>query len=626
LNLKASKLRDGIPRSTFTDLFLSVLLCLAMTGLASSSQAPLENETLEVQILAINDLHGALEPPSGTVTVGRDSECQPVSVAAGGAEYLATALKGLIATNPETVLVSAGDNIGASPLLSGLFHDEPTIEALSMMGFEYSAVGNHEFDEGAAELFRTQYGCCHAETGCQDGDRFVGAGYSYLAANVVNETTGETIFPPYAVRNISGVPVAFIGVSLSSTPAVVVPSGVAGLKFIDEADAINGCVQALKEEGVETMVVLIHNGALASGLPNEGMLPCEPLEDIINRTSDEVDLFITGHSHQAYVATVDGRVVTQAGSQGKFITDIDLVISPATRDVVEVRAKNVAVTRDVPKDPAISKLLEKYEILLGPLTNEVIGSITADISRNASESGESPLGDLICDAQLWATSGNGNETDGIDDDGDGEVEGEVDGDADGGADGAGEAGGSGAVVAIINPGGIRTDLIFDDIAGEEQPGEVTYQEAFNIQPFDNSLIVLTLTGEEIDSVLEEQFDNPAEGQNRILQVSSGFSYVWSRSAPAGERVDISGIKIDGVPIDPEGTYRVAANAFLAEGGDGFATFSQGVDRVCAVTDLEALVRYMKAFSPISPPPLGRISVGEGPAATAAPVSAPLASA
>jgi len=612
LNPTTSKLRYGIPRSIFADLCLSVLLCLATAGLALSSPALLENETLEVQILAINDLHGALEPPSGTVTVGRDSDCQPVKVAAGGAEYLATTLKGLSATNPETILVSAGDNIGASPLLSALFHDEPTIEALSMMGFDYSAVGNHEFDEGAAELFRTQYGCCHQETGCQDGDRFVGAGYRYLAANVVNETTGETIFPPYAVRNISGVPVAFIGISLSATPAVVVPSGVAGLRFIDEADAINACVEDLKEEGVETMVVLIHNGALASGLPNEGMQPCEPLEDIINRTRDEVDLFITGHSHQAYISTVDGRVVTQAGSQEKFITDIDLVISPTTRDVVEVRAKNVAVTRDVPKDPAITQLLEKYETLLGPLTNEVVGSVTADITRDASESGESALGDLIADAQLWATCGN--ETDGSEAEEDGNVEGDD------------EAGGSGAVVAFMNPGGIRADIIFDDIAGEEQPGEVTYQEAFNIQPFDNSLIVLTLTGEEIDSVLEKQFDNPAEGQNRILQVSSGFSYAWSRSAPAGDKVEISSIKIDGVPIDPEGTYRVAANAFLAEGGDGFATFSEGVDRVCAITDLEALVSYMRAFSPISPPPLGRISVAEGPAATAAPVSAPLASA
>jgi 5'-nucleotidase len=552
-------------------VFLAI--CIALTGLASSYPDPSENETLEVQILAINDLHGHLEPPQGTVRVGYNSDCQPVQVEAGGAEYLATHIKGLKATNPETILVSAGDNGGASPLISALFHDEPTIEALSMMGFDYSAVGNHEFDEGAGELLRMQYGCCHPATGCQDGERFVGAGFRYLAANVVNETTNETLFPPYDVRSIQGVPVAFIGVALKSTPAVVVPSGVEGLKFIDEAEAINSCVEILKEEGVETIVVLVHNGGLSEGLPNEGMKPCEPVEDIVNRTDDEVDLFITGHSHQAYISKIDGRTVTQAGWEGNFITDIDLVISPMTRDVVEVRAKNVAVTRDVPKDPAISALLDKYAKLVGPLANEVIGSVTADISRKATESGESALGDLIADAQLCATSCNES-----------------------------------AVVAFMNPGGIRTNILFNKTTGEEQPGKVTYQEAFNVQPFDNSLIVMNLTGSQIDAILEEQFDNPCRGQNRMLQVSGGFTYAWCESAPTGSKVEISSIKIDGKPINPDGTYRVAANCFLAEGGDGFITFSEGVDRICGISDLEALVNYLKAFSPVSPPPMDRISV------------------
>ncbi|MDD2638957.1 MAG: metallophosphoesterase, partial [Methanothrix sp.] len=283
-----------------------------LTDLAISSPDPSENETLEVQILAINDLCGHLQPPQGTVKVGYNSSSQPVQLEAGGVEYLATHIKGLKATNPETILVSAGDNIGASPLISALFHDEPTIEALSLMGFDYSAAGNHEFDEGASELLRMQYGCCNPATGCQDGDRFVGAGFEYLTANVVIETTNETLFPPYAVRNVQGIPVAFIGVSLKSTPSVVVPSGVEGLKFIDEAEAVNGCVEVLKGQGVETIVVLVHNGGLSAGLPNEGMNPCEAIEDIVNRTDDEVDLFITGHSRQAYIAEIDGRPVTQA--------------------------------------------------------------------------------------------------------------------------------------------------------------------------------------------------------------------------------------------------------------------------------------------------------------------------
>ncbi|KUK45494.1 MAG: 5'-Nucleotidase-like protein [Methanothrix harundinacea] len=566
------KTGDETSRSLFPGFCLSVLIAVLLTDLAISSPDPSENETLEVQILAINDLCGHLQPPQGTVKVGYNSSSQPVQLEAGGVEYLATHIKGLKATNPETILVSAGDNIGASPLISALFHDEPTIEALSLMGFDYSAAGNHEFDEGASELLRMQYGCCNPATGCQDGDRFVGAGFEYLTANVVIETTNETLFPPYAVRNVQGIPVAFIGVSLKSTPSVVVPSGVEGLKFIDEAEAVNGCVEVLKGQGVETIVVLVHNGGLSAGLPNEGMNPCEAIEDIVNRTDDEVDLFITGHSRQAYIAEIDGRPVTQAGLEGNFITDIDLVISLKTKDVVEVRAKNVAVTRDVPKDPAVSLLLEKYADLVGPLANKVTGSVTADISKTSIESGESPLGDLIADAQLCATSCNES-----------------------------------AVVALTNPGGIRTSILFNKISGDEKPGEVTYQEAFDVQPFGNSLTVMNLTGEQIDMILEEQFDNPGPGQNRILQVSRGFTYAWCESAPTGSKVDISNIKIDGTPIDPNQTYRVAANFFLAEGGDGFVTLKEGVDRICGITDLEALVNYLKENSPVSPPPMGRIS-------------------
>ena len=578
MTLPAFKPGCKTSRSIFADIFLSVLIALTLAGQASGGS---ENETFEVQILAINDLHGQLEPPQGRATVGYDSKCEPLMVEVGGAEYLSTAIKGLVATNPDTILVSAGDNIGASPLLSALFHDEPTIEALSLMGFDYSAVGNHEFDEGAGELFRMQHGCCHPEEGCQDGDRFVGAGFRYLAANVLDEETGETIFPPFAVREVGGVPVAFIGASLKSTPAIVVPSGVAGLQFIDEADAINGCVEALKEEGVEIFVVLLHDGGFSAGLPNEGMEPCEELEDIIRRTDGDVDLFITGHSHQAYISIVDGRLVTQAGSHGKFVTDIDLVVSPATGDVVEARAKNVPVTRDVPKDRAVSELLDKYRRIMGPLADEVVGSVTADITRDASESGESALGNLIADAQLFATSAGG--------------------------EGGGKADGMGAVVAFMNPGGIRADLLFDQAGGEEAPGEVTRQEAFNVQPFDNKLIVLNLTGEEIKAVLEEQFDNPEPGRNRILQISEGLIYAWRRSAPPGDKVDISSIKIGGVPIDPQGTYRVAANHFLAEGGDGFATFARGRDRVEGVGDLEGLVGYLREHSPASPPQKGRIA-------------------
>ncbi|MCK9565921.1 MAG: bifunctional metallophosphatase/5'-nucleotidase, partial [Methanothrix sp.] len=537
---------------------ISALLVLGFS-IATSAPVNSSEDTVELQIVALNDFHGQLEPPSGNLTLYYNSTNYPLKVEAGGASYLATQIKALKATNPNTVIVSAGDCIGASPLVSALFHDEPTVEALSEIGLEYSAVGNHEFDKGVSELQRMQYGCCHKVDGCQDKDRFVGAGYYYLTANVVNSansnntsinSTISTLFPPYKIREIEGILVAFIGVSLKDTPNVVTPSGVRDVAFLDEADSINAVVRELKEKGIKTIIVLIHDGGKQEGLPSESKNFSGSIIDVVKRCDKEVDVFVTGHTHQSYVSNVDGRIVTQAGWQGKFLTDIDLVISKETGDVLLAKAKNVAVTRDVPKDADVSEIVEKYSTLTKPLTQKVIGSITADIYKKPGNSGESALGDVIADTQLYSTRQKG------------------------------------AKVAFMNIGGIRTDLIYK-ASKSEGPGNVTYGEAFSVQPFGNSIFTMNLTGSQIDELLEKQFDNPTPGINSILQVSSGFNYTWNRSAPSGQKVDINTIKINGKPIDPKGSYCVAANTFLADGGDNFTVFKNGVDRVCGIGDLDA---------------------------------------
>jgi len=552
---------------------LAVAGLLVQTAFAAATAAVNSTEeSVEVQIIALNDLHGQLEPPSGSVTLYYNKTGNPYQAQVGGIEYLATQVKGLKATNPNTVIVSAGDNIGASTLLSSLFHEEPTIEALSQIGLEYSAVGNHEFDNGVEELARMQYGGCNRTDGCRDGKRFAGAGFRYMTANVVNESTGKTLFPPYQIQDIQGIPVAFIGVALKDTPSIALSSEIAGLKFLDEADCINAAVRELKQKGVKAIVVLLHDGGYQSGLPDESLNLRGDFLDVINRTDDEVDIFVTGHSHQAYISRVDGRLVTQADWKGHFLTDIDLTLSKETGDVVAAQAKNVAVTRSVPKDPDISKMVERYSALAAPLAEKAIGSIKSSIIKDAKTSGESALGDVIADAQLYATA----ETER-------------------------------AVAAFMNPGGIRSDLIYNS-SDKGLPENVTYADAFSVQPFSNTLVTMNLTGSQIDKLLEQQFDNPQAGENRILQVSRGFAYTWSQSAPTGGKVDINSIKIEGIPINANSSYRITVNNFLADGGDNFEVLTAGTNPIYGAVDLEALVEYFKAFSPISPGPMDRIKV------------------
>ncbi len=555
-------------------MLLATTAPAAIARPGDNSPAKARAKTTSVQILALNDFHGNLEPPSGSG--GRIG-----STSAGGAEYLATHIRALEATNPNTLFVSAGDLIGATPLVSALFHDEPTIEAFNLMGLDFNGVGNHEFDEGVDELLRMQNGGCHPVDGCQDGDPFAGADFGFLAANVKYKDTGDTIFPPYAIKEFKGVKVGIVGMTLEGTPSIVTPAGISHVDFFDEADSVNALVPVLKEEGVETIIVLLHEGGSTSNPLNESTInSCGNLSGalppVVERMSDEIDVVITGHTNWAVNCVVDGKVVTGAAHQGRLVTDIDLVLSRATKEPVSVTVNNRIVTRTVEKAADMTTLITKYKDLSAPLANRIVGSITADITGTGNAAGESTAGDVIADAQLDATSAPAM---------------------------------GGALVAFMNPGGIRGGgLVYTNSAAGEAPGQITYGELFTVQPFSNVLTVVSCTGTQIDAALEQQFDNPDPGANRILQVSRGFTYAWSSSAPKGSKVDIAGIRIKGVPIDPDTSYRVTINNFLATGGDKFTVFPGCTEPLGGDVDIDALEAYFGANSPVAPGPQDRITV------------------
>src|SRR5918999_6121688 len=338
------------------------LLLVAAGGAAAkkdpSPRAAEHAQTTEIQILALNDFHGNLRPPDETTSSGRIGPNLVTGVAAGGVEYLAAHVRQLRATNPNSLFVSAGDLIGASPLISALFHDEPTIEAFNLMELDYNGVGNHEFDEGVDELLRMQHGGCHPVDGCQDDpadpDGFAGATFDFLAANVKYKDSGETIFPPYAIHHFNGVKVAFVGMTLEGTPDIVTPAGIQSVDFFDEADTVNALVPELQKQNVETIVVLLHEGGNTSNSQGVGSVaainqcnnPTGALPPIVERMDDEIDVVVTGHTNWAINCVLDGKIVTGAAHQARLVTDIDLKISRASKDVVSAKVNNVIVTRD----------------------------------------------------------------------------------------------------------------------------------------------------------------------------------------------------------------------------------------------------------------------------------------
>lgn len=563
-----------------------VLLCLSALLLAScvSSEraARLTTEPVTIKLIAFNDFHGNINPPGSPTRIPNPVEPgKPFELSTGGIEYLSTLISQLQARNPLNAVVGAGDMIGASPLASSLFHDEPSIELLSKAGMEFSSVGNHEFDDGRDELLRMQNGGCHPGGGpstCLNGT-FAGAQFKYLAANVIDERTGKVLFAPYAVKEFplpggGKLPVAFIGLVLKTTPSLVIASGVAGLKFTDEAESANALVPELRQRGIETIVLLIHEGGQTpSTMFDDATCPAfsGAIKGIIDRLDPAIDVIVSGHTHRAYICRYGNRLVTSAGAEGRYVTDIDVTIDPVTKDVTNATARQLAAVNErlpnplpekyptLAKDARLTPVVEFYNKQASPLTLREVGRIVAEITRSPAESGESAMGNLVADAQLEATHS------------------------------------AGAQIAFMNLHGIRADLRGDK-------GIVTYNDVFFVHPFRNSLITLSLTGAQLAELLDSQW-RQSDG---MLQASEGFSYEWDARAPVGQRVDVSSMRLNGERIEPARTYRVTVNEFLADGGSGFVLLKSAPDRTRGMLDVDALEHYITKHSPIPAPKLGRI--------------------
>jgi 5'-nucleotidase len=568
-------------------LVLSLLLMLAPAVFAEGGgpgNPDPSGQLIPLQLLAFNDYHGhLLADAAGTVD----------DAPAGGSEYLSTMISQLRAGHKYSLTVAAGDLIGGSPAFSGLFHDEPSVESLNAMGLVVSSVGNHEFDEGVTELLRMQDGGCHPEDGCYFPDQpYPGANFQWLAANVVNEETGETPLPPYWVTKIESVKVGFIGMTLEATDTLVAAAGIQGWDFLDEAETANALVPILKAQGVETIVVLLHEGG--SQTPPPGAVDAcvgisGPVVAINSALDPEIDALITGHTHLPYNCLLDDpdgqpRIVTSAYSYGRVVSELNLVLDKRTNDVRRdlSTATNYAVIQaDLTPDPAMTAIIDKWKPLYDAAGNTPVGTITADINRGGTPPGsdrgvESPAGNLVADAQLWSTSANG------------------------------------AQIAFMNPGGVRSDLTYAQSQDPpEGDGVVTFGEAFTFQPFGNTLITYEMTGAQIVSVLEEQCQ-PSFASRPFLHlgVSEGFTYDLSKTITAGvcTSVSVTNVKLNGVALDPSGKYLVTVNNFLADGGDNFTTLGTvTTPRLDGGNDLLALINYLGAYSPVSPPSTDRVN-------------------
>jgi 5'-nucleotidase len=571
---------------------------------------PPGHTTTDVHLLAFNDLHGNLEPAALNI----------YGHFAGGAAYLAKAVKDRQAQyGSRQATIFAGDNIGAAPLQNGLFHEEPIVLASNMMHVDFAGVGNHEFDKGATELLRIQNGGCHPD-GCNAApyrlpngsttNTYPGASFQYLSANVVRTATGETLFPATGIKEFTSdsdvhkrFKVGFIGEVLESTPTIVTPAGVAGLTFQDEADAANRAVAALADKGVKVPVLVVHEGGFQTGFPAAangcaGSLAGSPIAEIASRLDPAIKVIVSAHTHAEYRCTITAggvtRLITSASSFGRILSDITLTIDDRNDKLVEVGATNIIVDNALnpridantvrqpdhsKEDPQVQAVVDQYVTAAAPLANQVIGKVNGDLTRTASPYGESTLGDVIADGQFVATQPSNL---------------------------------GGAQLAFMNPGGIRGDLLASAISsGGEAVGEVTYGEAFTIQPFGNSLVTKTMTGDMIRRLLQQQFagcGGTAPAGGRFLQISSTFKYEEVPVGTAAACADrIGKMWVNNVEVTPTSSYRVTMNNFLASGGDGFTVFNEGTNALGGAQDIDAWVAYFALFpGGINVPALDRI--------------------
>lgn len=558
--------------------FIAAVAALTLGACATTPRPaqPTAQAPVEIQILAFNDFHGNLEPPSPVEVTEADGTKRTIQT--GGVANLAGALSGLRAGQPNSVTVSAGDTIGAAPLISANYLDEPTISAMNLLGLEFNSVGNHEFDRGSDELKRMQSGGCVKFTRREPCavEPFGGAKFRYLAANVI-QADGTTVFPATGVKRFQTsagpITLGFIGMTLRGTANLVTPSGVKGLTFADEAATANALVPNLKAEGADAIILLIHQGGklptFTAGNGCDGLYGA--ILDILPKLDPAITTVVSGHTHWAYVcrgtpAVGAGRLMTSAGKYGYFVTDLRLRFDPATHRLLDQGAQNVVVgngERGV--DAAEKALVDRYAAAIKPLAERVAGHLTAPAPRDEND-GESAAADLIADSMLAAAR---TPTLG------------------------------GAQIALVNATGVRVSL---------PAGDIRYDKAFSMMPFGNNLVVMTLTGAQLKTVLEQQYNakDPA-GAKRVaaLAPSQGFTYGVDLSRPSLDR--IVDMKLSGKAVDPAVGYRVVVNNYVASGGDGLAGFTEGTDITdTGIIDLDALVAWIAPGR--TPPKPNRIRI------------------
>ncbi|WP_395624265.1 bifunctional metallophosphatase/5'-nucleotidase [Sphingomonas daechungensis] len=538
-----------------------VVALLALAGCASQPVVFDPNappHPIEVQILAFNDFHGNLEPPAPVEIAEPDGTKRKIQT--GGVAHLAAALTQLRSGHYNSVTVSAGDTIGASPLISANYLDEPTIEAMNLLGLEFNSVGNHEFDRGSDELERIQSGGCAKFTRrapCAV-EPFTGARFQYLAANVV-QADGSTVFPSTGIKRFGPVTIGFIGMTLKGTANIVTPSGVRGLTFVDEAATANALVPALKAQGADAIVLLIHQGGktaqFTAGNSCDGL--SGDILPILSKLDPAITTVVSGHTHWAYICngtaeTGAGRLMTSAGKNGYFVTDIRLNFDRSTHQLIRQGASNVVVGNgEHGTDAAAQALVSRYAEAVAPIASKVVGHLTEKAGTDPDD-GESAAADLIADALLGSTRSPEN---------------------------------GGAQLALVNATGVRIAL---------PAGDVLYKDAFAMMPFGNNLVVMTLTGAQLKAALEQQYAIPLKaGRTRpaALAPSEGFAYAVDMSRPEGSRV--TDMRLSGKPLSPAGLYRVVVNNYLASGGDSLTAFTKGTELTDkGVVDLDAFVAWI----------------------------------
>jgi 5'-nucleotidase len=511
---------------------------------------------VEINFVGINDFHGHLDATKYEYTSAADGAAHTQQ--AGGIDNIAAAVQAWRKEDPALLFVAAGDLVGASPAMSSLWADEPSIEALGMAGLFASSVGNHEFDKGRAELLRQQNGGCvsvRPDRACQFAPNFAGARYTYLAANVLDSATGKPFLPAYRIADVKGVKVGFIGAVLRDTASVVLASGIVGLSFVDEVEAINKVIPEMRAQGVKVFVVLIHEGGQtreAFDQPNCSGLQ-GPIVGIAKRLDPAIRLIISGHTHKGFQCQVDGRTITQADMGGHALSRIRMQVEPNSGKVLDIQVHNVAVTPgQYPPDAQVSAFLARTRALsMEALAKPVARVAARSMGRKASAAGESALGDLIADAILASASSEH------------------------------------AQIAFMNTGGMRQDL---DV-GENLVA--SYGQVQIVLPFGNTIVAMDMTGAQIRALLEQQWIRADGAHASMLQVSNGFSYRWNPQRPPGQRIVAGSIALNGVPLEDSTLYRVAANNFLAEGGDNFPAFRDaGNKNDTQVRDFDAVVDYL----------------------------------